>query len=273
MSSTITSVKLSDIFYDEIFNSRGEFTRQSVYELAQSIKANSLITPIILRLGVDAGIQTHKYHLVAGHRRYKAIEWWLNWDRIPAIIKPGLSDEAAHILNLTENIEREDLTYVEEGLAIQATFSDMSLREIGLRLNRSPFWIKQRFDLIKLSPKIQRYVTDGRLSLRDVELLLKLNPSEREIEVEIMLARKERGEATSISARRGRIRKVSEIKQMVAKMMKEGASGIATMALAWAMGNLTDAEFETGWRDWRDENVENDSHEYVVDNKVSISGN
>jgi ParB/RepB/Spo0J family partition protein len=278
MSSGITNVLLSDIHYDDVFNCRGEFTRQSVYDLAQSIKTNSLLCPLILRAGYDAGIKSHLYHLVAGHRRFKAIEWWLKWDQVPAIIHTGLTDEKAHVINLVENIEREDLTLVEQGLAIKETFPDMSLREIGEHLHRSKFWIKQRFDLIKLSPKIQDYVTGGRLTLGDVELLLRLNPSERETEVDVLLAHKQRGHPISVSVRRGRTRKTSEIKQMVARMMTGGAAGIGTKALIWATGNITDEEFETLWREWvsmegwRDEH-EDDPTEYIVDSRITIPTN
>jgi ParB/RepB/Spo0J family partition protein len=276
MINQITNVLLKDILYDDEFNCRGEITRQSVHDLAQSIDTDTLLQPIILRLGIDAGNDAYAYHLVAGHRRLKAVEWWLNWDRIPAIIRPGLNDNTAHVLNLTENIERKDLTVVEEGLAIKATFPGMSLRDIANRLHRSPFWVKQRFDLIKLSSKIQAYVTEGKLAMRDVELLLRLTPNERETEVDVLLARKHRGEATSIPVRRGRIRKVSELRQMMARMITGGAQGIGTMALVWALGNLTDSEFEAYWENWATKegwrtDHEDDPSDYVVDSRITIS--
>jgi len=276
MVDQIINVLISDILYDDEFNCRGEITRQSVHDLAKSIETATLLQPIVLRLGVDAGDDTHAYHIVAGHRRLKAVEWWLKWDRIPSIIRPGLSDDLAHVLNLTENIERKDLTIVEQGLAIKATFPDMSLREIGDRLQRSPYWVKQRFDLIKLSSKIQGYVTDGKLAMRDIELLLRLTPHERETEVEVLLARKQRGEAASIPGRRGRIRKSSEIKQMLARMITGGAQGIGTKALEWAVGNITDDEFEIYWGDWVTKegwrtDHEDDPIDYIVDSHVTIS--
>lgn len=276
MINQITNVLLSDILYDDEFNCRGEITRQSVYDLAQSIDTDTLLQPIILRLGIDAGNDAYVYHLVTGHRRLKAVEWWLKWSRIPAIIRPGLNDKTAHVLNLTENIERKDLTVVEEGLAIKATFPDMSLRDIAKRLHRSPFWVKQRFDLIKLSSKIQAYVTEGKLAMRDVELLLRLTPSERETAVDVLLVRKQRGEATSIPVRRGRIRKASELRQMMARMITGGAQGIGTMSLAWALGNLMDNEFEAHWEDWAAKegwriDHEDDPSDYVVDSRITIS--
>jgi len=271
----IADIPISDIYYDDVFNCRGEFTRQSVHELARSIREHSLLQPIVLRLGEDAGITTHKYHVVAGHRRLKAAEWWLNWETIPAIVKPGLDDETAKIVNLTENIEREDLTYVEQGLAIRAAFPNLPLREIGDRLNRSHIWVKQRLDLIKLSPKIQTYVSEGKLTLREVELLLKLPPSARETEVDVLLAGKQRGEAMRVPVRCSKIRKVSEIRQTMAKMLQGGASGIGTAALAWALGNLTDDEFEDVWKKWASlegwrREHEIDAAEYMVDARVTV---
>lgn len=237
-------VPLTDIFYDEQFNCRGKFTPQNVHDLAMSIKDRGLQCPVILRLAKDAGIDSHPYHLVAGHRRYKAIEIFLKWETIPALIKADLDTETAHVLNLIENIDRKDLTSVEEGKAIKATFGDMPIREIARRLNRSFSWVKYRIALLELSTHIQKYVTNGELSLRDIELLLKVSPEHRDREADILVHRKCRGEAASIQVRRSRIRKASEIKQMITYMLSQEVEGLGTYALAWAVGEIDTPTFE-----------------------------
>lgn len=231
---------LTDIFYDDQFNCRGSFTPQSVYDLAQSIKTRKLQSPVIVRPADDAGIKTHLYHLVAGHRRYRAIEIFLKWDTIPALIKPGMDDETASILNLVENIEREDLPTVEQAKAIRATFGDLPIREIGRRLNRGFHWVKHRLGLLELSPHIQEHVTNGNLSLRDIELLLRVPPEHRDKEAGILIQKKGRGEPASVRVRRSRVRKTSEIKQMMTSMLEQGAQGLGTYALAWAIGEIDD---------------------------------
>jgi ParB/RepB/Spo0J family partition protein len=235
---------LKDIFYDEKFNCRGVFTPQSVHDLARSIETRQLQSPVIVRLSKDAGIDSHLYHLVAGHRRFKAIEIFLQWETIPALIRPGMDDETARVLNLIENIDREDLSIIDEARAIEATFGDLSMREIARRLNRGFNWVKYRLGLLKLSSKIQDYVLTGDLSLRDIELLLRVSPEHRTMEAEKLVYKKQRGEPASVNVRRSRVRKASEIKQMMAFMLTEGAEGLGTYALAWAIGELETSVFE-----------------------------
>jgi ParB family chromosome partitioning protein len=235
---------LKDIFYDEKFNSRGAFTPQSVHDLARSIEARQLQSPVMVRPAKDAGIDSHSYHLVAGHRRFKAIEIFLQWETIPALIRSGMDDETARVLNLVENIDREDLSVIEEAKAIEATFGDMSMREIARRLNRGFNWVKYRLGLLKLSSKIQDYVLAGDLSLRDIELLLRVSPEHRGMEADKLVHKKQRGEPASVNVRRSRLRKTSEIKQMMASMLTKGAEGLGTYALAWAIGELDTSVFE-----------------------------
>jgi len=231
-------VPLTEIFYDDTFNSRGTFTPQSVHDLSRSIETSGLLCPVIVRLAEDAGITTHKYHLVAGHRRYKAIEFFLKWDTIPTLIRPGLDDEEAHVLNLIENIEREDLCVVDQAKAIKATFGELPVREIGRRLNRGFHWVKYRLGLLELSARVQGYVDRGDLSLRDIELLLRVSPEHRDREAELLVQKKMRGEAASVTVRRSRNRKTSEIKQMIGELLLQGVEGLGTYALAWAIGEM-----------------------------------
>jgi ParB/RepB/Spo0J family partition protein len=192
----------------------------------------------------DAGITSHPYHLVAGHRRFKAIEIFLQWETIPSLIRAGIDDETSRVLNLVENIDREDLSVIDEAKAIEATFGDTSMREIARHLNRGFNWVKYRLGLLKLSPKIQGYVLTGDLSLRDIELLLRVSPEHRGMEADKLVYKKQRGEPGSVSVRRSRVRKVSEIKHMLAFMLTKGAEGLGTYALAWAIGELDTPVFE-----------------------------
>lgn len=269
----IYHLPLTEIFYDETFNCRGVFTPQSVHDLARSIESIELTCPIVVRLAEDAGIKTHKYHLVAGHRRYKAIEIFLKWETIPSLIRPGLDDEAARVLNLTENIDREDLCVVDQARAIKTTFGDLPVREIGRRLNRGFHWVKYRLGLLELSPRIQAYVTRGDLSLRDIELLLRVSPEHRDKEAELLVHQKMRGEPASVTIRRSRIRKASEIKQMIAELLVKGAEGLGTYALAWALGDMETAMFAEHVRcALRDNGVRNEdvtSNDTDVDTVVS----
>jgi len=262
---------LTEIFYDDTFNCRGPIAPQTVHDLSRSIGAHGLHFPIIVRLAEDAGIETHKYHLVAGHRRYKAVELFLKWKMIPTLIRPGLDDDAARELNLIENIDREDLPVVDQAKAIQTTFGDLPVREIARRLNRGFHWVKYRLGLLELSPRLQKYVARGDLSLRDIELLLRVSPEQRDKEAEILVQKKMRGEPASVRIRRSRLRKASEIKQMTASLLHRGAEGLGTYALAWAVGEMETATFEEHVKQaLRDEGVKDE--ELIIETSNLDSG-
>lgn len=265
---------LTEIFYDETFNCRGIFTPQSVHDLARSIEKNGMHYPTIVRLGEDAKITTHKYHLVAGHRRYKAVEIFLKWETIPTLIRPGLDDETARALNLIENIDRKDLCVIDEAKAIQITFGDLPAREIGRRLNRGFHWVKYRLGLLELSPRIQGYAERGELSLRDIELLLRVSPEHRDKEAEILVQKKVRGVPASVTIRRSRVRKASEIKQMIGELLLKGVEGLGTYALAWAVGEMETATLEEHVKNaLRDDGVrDEDFTDGVIDVDTVVPG-
>ena len=117
-------VPLSRIYYDADFNCRGAFTLQSVSDLAESIRLRGggielkgLDYPIVIQPIADmAGKRPagFEYRLIAGHRRYRAMEVFLKWTRAPAMIRSGLSEHEARMLNFVENLERKDLNPLEE---------------------------------------------------------------------------------------------------------------------------------------------------------------
>ncbi len=130
---------LDRIYYDADFNCRGQFTLQSVSDLAESIRLRGggvelkgLDYPIVVQPIADmvgekpAGFD---YRLIAGHRRYRAMEVFLKWVRVPAMIRSGLSDHEARMLNFVENLERKDLNPLEEARAMARLYPDgVSLR-------------------------------------------------------------------------------------------------------------------------------------------------
>ena len=121
-------VPLASIYYDTTFNCRGNFTLQSVEELAASIRLRGggvelkgLDYPIVVQPIEDmvgARPAGFAYRLIAGHRRFKAMEGFLRWSQAPAMIRAGLSDHEARMLNFVENLERKDLNPLEEARAL-----------------------------------------------------------------------------------------------------------------------------------------------------------
>ena len=113
----VYSVKMDCILCNMEFNCRAQITNDSVVELAQSIEVNGLQTPI----HIHSHKGKYKYMIVAGHRRYIACRL-LGRTHINAIILENLNEQHARILNLSENLDRRDLTPYEEAMALVSIF-------------------------------------------------------------------------------------------------------------------------------------------------------
>jgi ParB family chromosome partitioning protein len=236
-------VPLSDILYDDTFNCRGAITPQSVHDLSRSIQDNGLQCPILLRTAESAGITTHAYQIVAGHRRFKAFEIFLKQNTIPAFIRDDLNEETAKVLNLVENLDREDVPHVEQAMAMQIAFKGKTHDEIAAILNRSANWVRRRLVLLKLPPRVQGYVTDGYLTQSDVEVLMQVPVDKRGAEADKMVRLKKAGKPASVSTRRSTVRNMGDVRYMINQMLRQGGEGIGTYALAWAISELTTEEF------------------------------
>jgi ParB family chromosome partitioning protein len=135
------SIPAAAIYYDAAFNCRGEFTLQSVKELAESIaQAGRMICPLAVQpWATEPGFQ---YRLIVGHRRFRAVTELLKWTEVPAYICEGLSDHDARILNLVENLQRKSLNILEEAHAIQKLYPKGStVREAAAELKRPRMWV------------------------------------------------------------------------------------------------------------------------------------
>ena len=77
------------------------------------------------------------YRWLAGHRRFKAVETFLKWPCIPSMIRPGLSDHEARMLNFIENLERKDLNVLQEARALGRLYPEgISLRVAAKEIKR-----------------------------------------------------------------------------------------------------------------------------------------
>jgi ParB/RepB/Spo0J family partition protein len=146
---------------------RKHFDPQAVRELAASIEAAGLASPIMVRPVGD------RYTIVHGERRYRAVQS-LGWDTIPAIVREVDADEA-HWLALIENVQRQDLTPMEEAEAYQARLAaDMTQEELGRRIGKSQSAIAQKLRLLTLPEPIAIYVRRGALSEGHARQLLRV---------------------------------------------------------------------------------------------------
>jgi ParB/RepB/Spo0J family partition protein len=255
---------LRHIYYDADFNCRGWFTLQSVSDLAENIRLRGrgvelkgLDCPVVVQPIADmAGQQPagFDYRLIAGHRRFKAIEVFLKWTRIPAMIRAGLSDHEARMLNFVENLERKDLNILEEARGLQHLYPDgVTVRAAATELKRPTAWVHDRLRLLTLPEEVQQLAATGLLGAVNIKVLIALATPEEQIAAarKIVEAKRECGKTASLhhldpKYRRkfGYRKSKAAINQMVYKMLGCGITGLGPRMGAWCAGYVSDAEIE-----------------------------
>ena len=165
-------IRISDIQKNP-YQPRKEFSKEKIQELAQSIKENGLIQPIIVRQSPVIG-----YEILAGERRYRAsIEPGLS--EVPVIIKK-ISDQDMMIHSIIENLQREDLNPIEEAKAYQSLIDKgYTHAEIADKMGKSRPYITNIVRLLTLPNFILTEVETGKLSQAHARLLIQLPVEEQ----------------------------------------------------------------------------------------------
>jgi ParB family chromosome partitioning protein len=153
---------------------RLNFDDESIFELAQSIRENGLIQPIVVRNNSD-----DTYEIVAGERRYRAC-MLAGITMIPSIVMSASDTQSAQ-LALIENIQREDLTAIEEAKAFQAIISDndYTQEEFAKKVGKSQSTIANKIRLLELPMPVQEAVVSRKITERHARALLSVNKEER----------------------------------------------------------------------------------------------
>jgi ParB family chromosome partitioning protein len=156
---------------------RRHFAAEALSELAESIKRHGLLQPVIVTRAPGGG-----YHLVAGERRWRASRQ-AGLTRIPAVIRDAGGDSDVLTLALIENLQREDLTAIEEARAYQHLRSELGLsqEEIAERVGRDRSTVANSLRLLQLPPEVQQLVDDGALSAGHGRALAGVADSARQI--------------------------------------------------------------------------------------------
>ena len=131
------------------YQPRKKFDEEALKELAESIKEHGVFQPIIVKKSIKG------YEIVAGERRYRASKM-LGLEKIPAIIKDFTDDEMMQI-SLLENLQRENLTSIEEAKAYKAIIdaSNLTQEELAKKVGKSRSYITNILGLLTLPNSIQ----------------------------------------------------------------------------------------------------------------------
>lgn len=148
------------------------FKDEGMEELTGSIKEYGVLQPIILK------DEKERYTIIAGERRYRAAQL-AGLEKIPAIIKTMETKEAA-LIALVENVQREDLNFLEEARAYKKLMDDFNLTqgEIAEKVNKRQSTISNKIRVLSLPEDVQEQLVDNRLTERHARALLKLKDDE-----------------------------------------------------------------------------------------------
>ena len=174
MDKEVVELYLDDIIPNR-FQPREVFNEEALKELAASIKEHGIIQPIVVRKIGD------KYEIIAGERRYKA-STIAGMTKIPAIIR-NLDDKEASKVALLENLQRKDLTAIEEARTYQKILEldSMTQEELGRTMGKSQAAIANKMRLLSLPDEVQEALLYDRISERHARGLLNLDTSEEQI--------------------------------------------------------------------------------------------
>ena len=155
---------------------RRDFPKEELEQLAESIRQNGLLQPIVVRRDRDG------YVLVAGERRWRACKM-AGLRTIPAIVQDHSASEGAG-LALIENMQRSDLNFFEEAAAIYALMRDRSMtqEETARRLGMSQPALANKIRLLRLSGEEQRIILENRLTERHARALLRVDDPIRRVQ-------------------------------------------------------------------------------------------
>lgn len=156
---------------------RKSFDDEKIMELAESIKSNGIIQPLILRKDKD------DYIIVAGERRWRAAKY-IGIKEIPAVIM-DLTEKQILEISLIENIQREDLNSIEEAIAYKKLISDFDLtqEQLSKRIGKSRVAITNTMRLLNLSEDVQQYIIEGVISEGHGRALLAITDSKLQCEL------------------------------------------------------------------------------------------
>jgi ParB family chromosome partitioning protein len=188
-SDTLREIPV-DLLQRGRYQPRTDMRQESLEDLADSIRAQGVVQPIVVRplgesrgqtTGATGGAET-RYEIVAGERRWRAAQI-AGLDAIPAVVRQ-IPDEAAVAMALIENIQREDLNPLEEALALSRLIAefDMTHQQAAEAVGRSRAAVSNLLRLLELGEEVKKLVEARQLEMGHARALLALSDPAAQLE-------------------------------------------------------------------------------------------
>lgn len=256
MASELKTIQMSEIVADDSFNCRGTFTKESILDLANSIRKDGLLQNLLVSPRKDG-----KYDLVSGFRRFKALTH-LGHTEVTVQIKE-LDETARYRINLIENLKRKDLNILQEAKAIEHFANcGWTSGSIADHLNETTNWVNVRLMLLRLSPEIQAMAAAGEINGQEIrDLAAKAFTSEQKEYIEMIREakkNKEKGKQFKPALLSNRVRKYGEIQELTFHLTQAFGHSIVTQTLSWVIGGIDNQHYHAALVDYaKDMGVDN----------------
>lgn len=249
MEYSIQNVPLTQIFNDTNFNCRGHITPLDVKDLADDIRDNGLQFPIAIqpRFDVKDLPEEYNYRIIAGHRRYMAFKI-LKIVEIPCMVRRGLTELEARLMNLSENLKRRELNMKQEADAVkQLRLLGLTQEDIASKLGQSRAWVQIRLHLLRLPEQIQDEAAAGFLNQAQIRQIHSLKDKEKQFEAvrKIKTAKLKGQKGVSVEKKpqenpdKAKKRSQKEVQDIMAIFAGQRFFGLHLRCLAWVNGNIT----------------------------------
>ena len=178
-NQTPSSLPLTELV-PGVYQPRTRMDEGALYELAESIKAQGIMQPILVRKLAD-GPNAGKYEIIAGERRFRASRL-AGLDSVPVLVR-DVPNESAAAMALIENIQREDLNPIEEAVALQRLQQEFQLtqQQVADAVGKSRVTVANLLRLIALPEVIKTMLSHGDLEMGHARALLGL-PENQQVE-------------------------------------------------------------------------------------------
>ena len=172
-NQTVEELPITKIIANR-FQPRAVFDEEKIAELSQTIAEHGLIQPIIVREYKEDG-----YEIIAGERRFRAMNL-LKWEKVPAIVNQ-LSDKEVASIALIENLQREELTAIEEAHAYKRLIAlhQITQGELAKQLGKSQSTVANKLRLLKLGEAVQTAALNKQITERHARALIALDEAQQ----------------------------------------------------------------------------------------------